>query len=197
MLLIGAILAVGLMMGVGLGGSIRHFGLIRIRGWWLAPIAVAVQAVRFPEVGGELGEFLPAAGLVLSFFLLAIVAGMNVRLRGFGFILLGLTLNLTVITVNQGMPVSAHALGEIGHAHDVEELRQAGRGERHHLATSEDLFRPLGDVIPFRDPFDTVVSPGDLLLYGGVSVFIAAALLGRARRYQEPQNHSSQQATWS
>lgn len=197
MLLIGAILAIGLMFGIGLGGSVRYFDGIRIRAWWLAPIAVILQAVRLPEVEGELGQFLPVAGLVASFFLLAIVAGANVRLRGFGLVLLGLILNLTVISLNQGMPVSAHALREIGHAEDIEELRTAERGDRHHLATGEDLLKPLGDVVPFRDPFDTVTSPGDLLLYGGVGVFIAAALLGRARRDPEAETHSLDQARWS
>lgn len=197
MLLIGAILAIGLMFGIGLGGSVRYFGEVRIRAWWLAPIAVILQAVRLPEVEGELGQFVPVAGLVASFFLLAIIAGANVRLRGFGLVLLGLILNLTVISLNQGMPVSAHALREISHAEDIEELRTAERGDRHHLATEEDLLKPIGDVVPFRDPFDTVTSPGDLLLYGGVAVFIATALLGRARRDPEPETHSLDQAMWS
>ena len=195
MLLIVAILGIGLLLGWGLGGGLRYLADARIRAWWLAPLALALQVAPLPEAGGDLGKFLPAGALLLSFLLLMVVAIMNVRNRGFGLILLGLTLNLTVIALNRGMPVSAHALREIGHPEDIQVLAEAERGDKHHLATREDLLTFLGDVVPVRSPFDSVASPGDLFLYGGGAVYLAAAMLGRSRRGREPEPLPEQTAT--
>lgn len=185
-MLIGALLGIGLMLGIGLGGDPRLLAQVRIRLWWLAPIALVLQVAPIPEVEGELGALLPFAALFVSFLLLLVVVVMNFRTRGFGVMTLGLILNLMVIALNQGMPVSGQALSEIGAEDDIPVLAEAERGAKHHLATEEDLVRPLGDVIAVREPFEVVVSPGDLLLYGGAGFFLAAATLGRARRDPEP-----------
>lgn len=197
MLLIGTILGIGLLLGVGLGGSLRLLTEARIRAWWLAPVALVLQVAPLPEVQGEAGRFLPVGALLLSYLLLMAVAIMNLRNRGFGLILLGLTLNLTVIGLNRGMPVSAHALREIGHPEDIEELAVAERGEKHHLATEDDVLTFLGDAVPIRSPFDSVASAGDLFLYGGGAVYLGAAMLGRSRRDREPESLPEPTATWS
>lgn len=197
MLLIGAILTIGLLLGWGLGGGLRYLPDARIRAWWLAPLALVLQVAPVPEMGGTLGRFLPVGALLLSFLLLMAVVIMNLRNRGFGLILLGLTLNLTVIGLNRGMPVSEAALREVGAAEDIPGLRQAARGEKHHLAGEDDYLTFLGDTIPVRSPFDSVVSPGDVLMYGGGAVYLGAAMLGRSRRARESDELPEPTATWS
>ena len=185
MLLIGSFLAIGLLLGWGLNGRLRYLADVRIRAWWLAPLALVLQTAPAPTVEADWGRFVPAGMLALSFLLLMVIVAVNLRNRGFGLIMLGLILNLSVIFVSQGMPVSAHALREIGHEEDIPRLAAAELGDKHHRATREDLLRPLGDVIPVREPFNTVMSPGDVLMYMGAALFLAAAMRGRSRRDPE------------
>lgn len=185
MLVIGTFLAIGLLLGWGLNGRLRYLADVRISGWWLAPVALGLQVAPTPTVEADWGRYVPAGMLALSLFLLVVVVVVNLRNRGFGLILFGLILNLSVILVSQGMPVSAHALREIGHEEDIERLADARLGDKHHLATSEDLLRVLGDVIPVREPFNAVMSPGDVLMYAGGAWFLVAAMRGRSRRDPE------------
>lgn len=198
MILMTAFLVIGLLLGWGLGGGLRCLSRVRVRWWWLAPVALALQVAPFPSVDGELGARLPTAVFILSFLLLAILAAANLRLRGFALILLGVLLNLVVIAANQGMPVSAHALEVLDRQEDIVTLREVEDGSKHHLATGEDVLRPLGDVIAVRRPFDTVVSVGDVLAFGGAAIFLGSAMRGRpARRAREPEPRPAQRATWS
>lgn len=185
MLVIGAFLAIGLLLGWGLGGRLRYLADVRFRGWWLAPLAFLLQVAPPPTVEADWGRFVPAGMLALSFVLLLLVVAVNLRNRGFGLILLGLFLNLAVIVVSQGMPVSADALREIGAEEDITQLARAQLGDKHHLATDDDLLRWLGDVIPVREPFDAVMSPGDVLMYTGGAWFLVAAMRARSRRDPE------------
>lgn len=185
MLVIGTFILIGLLLGWGLHGRLRYLADVRIRGWWLAPLAPALQAAPAPTIEADWGRFAPAAMLALSFVVLLLVVAVNLRNRGFGLILFGLVLNLAVILVSQGMPVSADALREIGAEEDIERLADAELGDKHHLATDDDLLRWLGDMIPIREPFNAVLSPGDVLMYTGGAWFLAAAMTARSRRDPE------------
>ncbi|HEX6263046.1 MAG TPA: DUF5317 family protein [Actinomycetota bacterium] len=185
MLVIGAFLAIGLLLGWGLNGGLRYLDDVRVRGWWLAPLALALQVAPAPTIEADWGRYVPAAMLALSFVVLLLVVAVNLRNRGFGLILFGLMLNLAVILVSRGMPVSAYALEEIGAEDDIERLARAQPGAKHHLATDDDLLRFIGDAIPVRSPFDAVLSPGDVLMYTGGAWFLVAAMRGRSRRDPE------------
>lgn len=182
MMLVVAVLGIGLLLGWGLGGGLRNLAHLRIRLWWAAPVALALQAL--PLEAGESGvsRWLPLATLLLSYAILVVVAAANRRLRGFLIILLGLSANMAVISANQGMPVSPHALERIGHAEAIPELREAPPGAKHRLEREDDVLRPLADVIAVRDPFDAIVSIGDVVAYSGAAVALAAGMLGRATR---------------
>lgn len=185
MLVIGAFLVIGLLLGWGLSGRLSYLTDVRIRGWWLAPLALLLQTAPAPTVEADWGRYVPAGMLALSFVVLLLVVAVNLRNRGFGLILFGLMLNLAVILVSRGMPVSAEALREVGAEQDIQRLADAQPGDKHHLATDDDLLRFLGDIIPVREPFNAVLSPGDLLMYGGGTWFLVAAMRGRSRRDPE------------
>jgi Family of unknown function (DUF5317) len=178
-LLLAAVLGIGLMMGWGLGGALRNVATVEIRLWPALPGALALQALPVPSLPGEVGRNLPFAVLVLSYLVLLAVLAVNVRLRGFLIVLLGVLLNLAPILANRGMPVLGEAVERAGGS--VEAVPRQ-RGQKHHLATEQDRLVPLADVIAVREPFGTVVSVGDLLMYAGAAVFLAAAMLGRSRR---------------
>lgn len=198
MLLIGAILGVGALLGIGLGGDPRNLIQLRVRLWWLAPVALAMQAVRV-SAGDGLLRWLPLALLLGSYVVMGVFAVANLRLRGFGLLLIGLLMNLAVIAANQGMPVSAQALERVGHPEDIAVLRDAETGAKHHLEEPDDVLLPLADVIPVREPFDAIISAGDVFTYGGASLFLALALMGRAvrRGRRQSRRRESQPTSWS
>jgi uncharacterized protein DUF5317 len=182
-LLLASILVIGLLLGWGLGGSIRNLAQVEVRMWWLFPIALLLQLLPVPQAKTGLMHNLPFVTLLASFVLIGVVVAMNLGLRGFPLILIGVILNLIPITVNQGMPVSGAAVVKSGGAlADV----PRGTGEKHHLQTAEDLVIFLGDVIAVRTPFRAVVSIGDLVMWIGAAWFVTAAMLGVPRREPRP-----------
>jgi hypothetical protein len=178
-LLLAAALGIGLLMGWGLGGSLRNLAFVEIRLWPVLPGALILQALPIPTFQGEFGRNLPYSVLVLSYGVLLAVLAVNWRLRGFVIILFGVLLNLAPILANRGMPVLGGAVEAAGGSIENVPLE---RGQKHHLATDRDRLLPLADIIAVREPFGTVVSVGDVLMYTGAAVFLAAAMLGRSRK---------------
>ncbi|MGH2683921.1 MAG: DUF5317 domain-containing protein [Actinomycetota bacterium] len=186
MLLLATILLIGVLLGFGLGGDIRNLATAELRLWWVLPVAVALQVAPIPRAEGQVGANLPFAALIRSFALIGLVCGVNWRLRGFPTLLLGVLLNLIPISLNQGMPVSAEAVIEVGGS--VEDL-PTQRGAKHHLATRDDVLTILGDTIAVREPFKAVVSIGDIVMWVGAALFVTAAMLARERRTDVPPTH--------
>lgn len=185
MLIAVVILLAGVLTGWAGRGRLRRLAEVRVRLWPLAFAALALQEAPIPR-GAGLARYLPVAALLLSYALLLWVCVANLRLRGFRLVALGFALNLLPIAANAGMPVSAAALRAAGHAEDIAVLREREPGEKHHLATSEDVLRPLGDVIPVPEPVGAVVSVGDLIAWGGVAWFVSEAMAGRTERTERP-----------
>ena len=176
MLLLLALIAGSIAIGLVAGGSFRGFAEAEIR-WF--PLALAGLALQLIDIPGD--EFAPEFMLLmLSFGLLLAFAWMNVGRPGFPLVLVGLVLNAVVIGANGGMPVSADALRASGQGDLVDELVTEG-GEKHHLAGENERVLFLGDVIPVPPPFAQAVSIGDVIAYAGVGWFLISTLLGRRR----------------
>ena len=57
---------------------------------------------------------------------------------------------------------------------------------KHHLMTSSDVLTPLADVIGVPPPIGTVLSIGDVFLYGGVVAFTVIVMRGRFAENRRP-----------
>jgi hypothetical protein len=169
--LIALTVIVGILIGLPLGGSLRDFPTIGVRGWPLALVGVALQ---FLTPAGALGH----ATLLVSFGLLLVFAGLNVGAPGFLLILLGLALNTVVIAANGGMPVAREAVERSGQQSALADLRAEG-GAKHHLADDGSVLLTLGDAIGIPRPVGQAVSVGDLLLDTGIAWYVAAATMPR------------------
>lgn len=167
-------LAIGL--GYLLGGRLHRLGNVRFRHAWAGLAGVALQVL---PVGGTLGFVV----LIASFVLLLFVAWVNRRLPGFALIAAGLCLNLVVIAVNEGMPVTREAIVASDQAETLDDIRAAG-GTKHHLATAQDDLLILADRIGIPAPVAQAVSIGDVVAYAGVVWFVVAAM--RRRTEEEP-----------
>jgi hypothetical protein len=164
-----AVLAIGL--GYALGGRLSHLAALRLRWPALAMLGLALQLVTGP------GDVVPVVALYLSFALLVAFAVANIRTPGFVLVLVGVLLNLAVIAMNDGMPVSRSALVASGQAGTIDELA-SGETVKHHLSGPGDDLVFLGDVIAVP-ALEQVISVGDVFVYGG---FVLVVALGMRRR---------------
>jgi hypothetical protein len=175
------ILALAVLAGLLSGGSMTFLGRLRVHWWGLAPIALVLQSVPMP-VGSAERAGLAAASLVSSYVLLLAVVTVNRRVPGAALMAAGLTMNLAVVALNGGMPVSRDAIRAAG-ANGVIVIED---GAKHHLMSDNDVLRPLADVVPLPRPFGVVLSIGDVLLYGGMAWWCFAVTRGRFRENRRP-----------
>jgi uncharacterized protein DUF5317 len=184
--IVGAI-AGGILIGLLSGGRLRNLAELRLRWWPLALLGLILQLIPVPSMDGQVDRWIAASLLAASYAVLLVFVAANIRLPGFPIVALGFALNLLVISVNGGMPVSDHALHEAygsGYADMKRALIENG-GAKHHLAGPGDVLRPLSDVIPVGKPVRLVFSVGDLLFFAGVMWLLVAATRGRAHGTEE------------
>ena len=167
MLLTAVAVLTGLGIGLALPPRTTRFARPRVRLVPLVVAGVACQLIANRMTGdGAVALGIVALGLLVGF------AVANLHLTGMGVMTIGLGLNLLVLLMNGGMPVSPRAL----RAADV----PAGelQGARHHERPSDHL-TVLGDIIPVGGQ---VVSYGDLIIAVALAD-VVAHLVRRQRRH--------------
>lgn len=187
MLLLLAILLGSVVAGLLLGGSLSRLGTIKL-GWWpLIFVALAFQVAPVPS--GPNARYIEMGLLLGSYALLLSVASCNIRKAGFALITVGLLMNVAVIALNGGMPVSRTAvIAAGGDGEVITDLDEGTDGDpKHQLVSDDTKLTLLADVIPVGSPFSVVVSAGDLVFYAGMAWFVMATMLGRSNRPLEPR----------
>jgi hypothetical protein len=161
------------LVGVAAGGRLARLATLRIRWVPVAVLALTLQAVSIPGRDWSLALLLASFGLLVAF------AVRNLHdLPGFRLVLIGIVLNVFVIAVNGGMPVTREALDRSGQGGTLTSLLAGGT--KHHLAGPDDRVLLLADSIPIA-PLHQIVSVGDLFTYAGVAWLVIAGTLGRDR----------------
>src|SRR5204862_836956 len=115
------------ILGYLVGGRLKNVERLRLRWWGLALVGLVMQLIPVSDKGVAVGLLIASYPVLMAF------AIANIRLAGFALILIGLALNLTVISANQGMPVTEHALDASGQGSLLQDLIQHG-GAKHFLA---------------------------------------------------------------
>jgi hypothetical protein len=142
------------------GSYARLFGTEWHLGWLLF-LGLAIQIVleyytlpraRWHDLGFGL--------LVASYVLILGFVARNFVLRGMGIVAIGIACNFLVILLNQGMPVKIPVKWQ--------QESWAQPTVKHHLQQPDDKLRFLSDIIVLKDPYDTVLSFGDLILAVGL-----------------------------
>jgi hypothetical protein len=190
-LLILAAIFLGILVGLLSGGSLRLLSEISLRWWPLAIVGLLLQVV---PVGGGEGDWIPVVLLALSYVLLFVFLAVNIRVSGIALIAAGIALNAVVIGLNGGMPVSAAAIraaagDPAAYESALAELDEQGP-PKHHLATGEDVLRPLSDVFGLGPPVKQVYSVGDFAALAGIVWLFAAATRGPRGRHA-PGRHEA------
>lgn len=179
MILLLAILAVPAIAGLATGRTFRGFPAVPLRVATLAFVGLILQVL---PLSGEAG----LAALLLSFGALFAFGLLNVQAPGFVLLSLGLLLNLVVIGMNGGMPVTREALADSGQLGSIEAL-ETGGGNKHHLEDDRSVLLPLADAIGLPQPIGQAVSVGDLCMYLGAGWFVFAAMRRRDEARATPQ----------
>ena len=185
MILFGSVILLSVMTGYLVGGRLRGFERLYLRHWWLAPIGLGLQVLDLPDARHGTDFLVRMSVLGVSYALLLLFAGINIRIPGMPLLLVGLTLNAVVVIANGGMPYSRQALEASGQTAALKHLTE-DEGSKHHLMTSEDRLTPLADVIPIPQPIGQVASVGDVFVYAGLAWLIVAVMRGRTGE-QAPQ----------
>jgi hypothetical protein len=167
--------AIGLVLGLLLGGRIGRLGDLHFEWLWLAVAALMVQLVLFTEpFWTALGGFGPPIYVTSTAVVLVVVLRNLRALPGLALVALGTISNLAAITANGGyMPVTAEALGIA--APTV--ARYGGNS----VLTPNPMLTPLVDRFPLPEwlPFWNVFSVGDVLINVGIIVVIVVAMRKR------------------
>ena len=177
-MLIGGI-ALGLVLGLLLGGRLEHLGDIRLRFLPLLFLAVIVRFATEAMLGArvEIVDTLRMPLLVSAYGLLLFTLWKNRSVPGLALAFIGIASNAMVILVNGGhMPVWAPALETAGLPPDLSSvlhIKVEGTG-------TDFLLRlvPFADIIPIPFPLvRNVASIGDVFLTAGLAFFLFATLL--------------------
>jgi hypothetical protein len=168
--------AAGIAVGLARGGSLQGLRDPGVKARWLALGCLAVQAtvvaLPMPGVGG-------VVLLVAALATLLGVARANGRLAGMPLFALGLLLNLVVVLVNVGMPVSADTLERAGIG--LEQPAPDRPDAKHVLDRGDARLGLLGDRLAVR-PLRTVTSYGTVIELAGLFLLLQHLVRGSSRR---------------
>jgi hypothetical protein len=181
MIVVSTVVVAGLLAGYLAGGSVRNFDRVHVH-WWAAAIGgLGLQVVPLRR---WVDDDVAVAALVGSYALLIAFVWVNRRLPAAPLLLVGLVLNMAVIALNGGMPVSESAIDISGGQSGS--LPAAIDDGKHHVMTSSDVLTPLADIIALPPPVATVLSIGDLCLYAGIVAFTVIVMRGRFAENRRP-----------
>jgi hypothetical protein len=183
MTLVPALIVLAVLVGYALGGRLRRFEELRIHRWGLAVVAVPLQFLPAVEIGAVAATVVGPVMNVVSYALLVLFLMWNRWIPGAWVMAIGLLLNLVVVVANGGMPVQPEAIQRAG---GDTTLLQDATATKHHLMTEDDVLWRLGDVIAIPPPVSSVVSIGDVLLYGGICYSVVQIMRGRRRENPRP-----------
>jgi hypothetical protein len=168
-----------LMVAIALlaGGRLRNLAQLELRMGWLTLVALMLQVLVIYTV--EI-RWLTALLIMASYGLLAMVVAANHHIPGMALISLGLLANILVIAANGGyMPVTPEAVSRAGLGHIVTQSPEGAfvvGSKDVLLSRAETRLWPLSDVLVLGKPWQTVFSPGDLVLACGLLWLVIKAL---------------------
>lgn len=183
------ILTVGIAAVVVLvtGGRFSELTRVHITAGWLLAAGLVIQiALEFIDVPKDQIETVGYGLLMLSYALILAFCFVNLSTRGFGVIAVGIAMNALVIGLNQGMPTVP--IGNDAKGNRVE--KPIEQTVKHRPETDNDLLGFLGDKIVLPEPFDEVLSFGDLVMAVGICELAYYGSRRRRRRGTRPRGQA-------
>ncbi len=174
-----SVVVVSILVALLRGGKLANLTDLHLIGWWMLPLAFAMQIGAalapndgtrddFDLLGLTIEVPLPVILVLASFVPLLAVVWLNKEQAGMWIAGIGILMNFTVISLNSGMPVLAEAVELSGGAFDP-----AIPDAKHVVLDAATDLAFLADVIPFPG---SVISLGDVFLAIGLGVFLESQL---------------------
>jgi Family of unknown function (DUF5317) len=161
MLALGIAMLVALLIPLVTFGSYKRLINTEIHWGWLLGAGLAIQlTLEYYTLPRQYWHSVGFGLLVASYVLILGFCARNLVLRGMSIVLIGIACNALVIVLNQGMPV------KFPPAWRNESWAQAT--VKHHPRQPGEQLLFLSDIIILRDPYDVVMSFGDLILAVGL-----------------------------
>jgi hypothetical protein len=161
------------------GGRFSELANLKVNGGWMLAAGLGIQvALEFVDLPKDQVETLGYGILMVSYALLLAFCLINLRTTGFGIITAGIAMNALVIGLNQGMPTVD--IGNDAQGKRVEKPIETT--VKHRPERDEDLLKFLDDRIILPEPFDTVISAGDIVMSLGICELVYFASRRRRRR---------------
>jgi hypothetical protein len=167
--------AVAAALAVARGGSLRSVAETRFRWVWVLIAALVVQVIfEFWSPSWLAGRGAFVLLLCTSAAVVVFLAA-NLTLPGILLAGIGLVINLGVIGLNDGMPVSQHAANVAGVSENLSDV-----GFKHHRLDGDTKLPWLADVIPVPGS-RLIFSVGDLVLALGIGRLVYARAMSGAK----------------
>lgn len=182
-----ACIPLGLLLRMAAGRPVAWLAHSRLRGEGFLLVSLAMQiaapSLHLTGVASHVGYWVWLA----TFPCMALIAWSNRSEPGIAVLGAGLVMNFAVIFANTGMPVYPAAAAAIRSGSAALAIPT---GDFVHVAATASTRLPwLADVIPVPGPswLRALASPGDIMLFVGVVVFVAMAGAGRRDATSVPQ----------
>jgi hypothetical protein len=161
MLVLGIALLAALLVPLVTRGSYERLLGTKLHWGWLLAVGLAIQiALEFASPPRRYWHNFGYGLLVASYVLVLAFCARNVVLRGMSIVLIGIACNAAVIVANQGMPVKIPP--------EWRNQPWADATLKHHPQQPGEQLLVLSDIIIVKEPFDNVLSFGDLILVVGL-----------------------------
>lgn len=166
-------------------GSLAELSKLSVTAGWMLALGLAIQILfEFVDLPDDQIETLGYGLLMASFALILAFCFSNLRTPGFGVIAVGVAMNALVIGLNQGMPTI-----DIGNDAQGNRIQKPiPVSVKHRPERPDDLLRFLDDRILLPEPFDAVISFGDLVVSVGICELAYFASRPRRRRPARAQS---------
>jgi hypothetical protein len=167
-------------------GSFGQLAKIEVKSVWLLLVGLAVQiGIIFAPLPKHLYDSVGFGVIMFSYVLILTFCFLNIGIRGIGLITIGISLNVIVIGLNQGMPTRDQPVTTASGRHIRKPIEP---DVKHRAERSSDLLPFLSDIIWLPAPFqDEAVSFGDLILAVGICEL---AYYGSRRRHSRGAVHT-------
>jgi Family of unknown function (DUF5317) len=151
-LVIGA--GVALVVVLATRGSLGQL-FVTLRSWWmLAVAAVLLVGVGIADLREDRIDTIGFGVVMLAYVFILAFCVLNVRVRGMPIVAIGVAMNALVVGLNQGMPIDT----------DGESVETT---VFHRPEEDADLLPFLGEIVPLPEPFDEMVTFGELVIAVG------------------------------
>ncbi|QSO50371.1 DUF5317 domain-containing protein [Alicyclobacillus curvatus] len=166
----------GLVVGWFKRGSLWNVGNIKLKLWWVLPVAYVLQHISVAYLSGLSYEI-----IVVASYLLMLTFGMlNAKYPGIVWSLIGTIANFVALSFN-GLRMPAYVPAVKMMAPEILPQLQAGVYGKSIAMSSTTHLNFLGDIFAFNVYPASLLSIGDLLFAIGLVVLIQHAMAGNSK----------------